>query len=47
MEDFLGRSFSIGRWIHTDGFARVVKKPEGTQGFVLLPKGWTVERTYG
>jgi hypothetical protein len=33
--------------IHPDGFARVVKTPEGTQGFVLLPKGPTVERTYG
>jgi transposase len=30
-----------------NGFARVVKTPEGSQGFVLLPKGSTVERTYG
>ena len=25
----------------------VVLRPEGTQGFVLLPKRWMVERTYG
>lgn len=25
----------------------VVLRPEGSQGFVLLPKRWTVERTYG
>lgn len=30
------------RWI-----IEVVLRPEGTQGFVLLPKRWTVERTYG
>jgi putative transposase len=37
----------LGDGIRVDGFAPVVKTPEGTQGFVLLPKGWTVERTYG
>jgi len=25
----------------------VVSRAQGTQGFVLLPKRWTVERTYG
>lgn len=25
----------------------VVLRPEGTQGFVLLPKRWMVDRTYG
>lgn len=30
------------RWI-----VEVVLRPQGTQGFVLLPKRWTVERTYG
>ena len=24
-----------------------VKRPEGTQGFLLLPKRWVVERTFG
>jgi putative transposase len=24
----------------------IVKRPEGTQGFLLLPKRWMVERTY-
>lgn len=30
------------RWI-----IEVVLRPEGAQGFVVLPKRWTVERTYG
>jgi putative transposase len=30
------------RWI-----IEVVLRPEGAQGFVLLPKRWTVERTFG
>ncbi len=25
----------------------IVKRPEGTQGFLLLPKRWIVERTFG
>jgi putative transposase len=24
----------------------IVKRPEGTKGFLLLPKGWIVERTF-
>jgi putative transposase len=25
----------------------IVKRPEGTKGFLLLPKRWVVERTFG
>jgi transposase len=44
---FSGVDFAQGimdnfRWV-----VEVVSRPEGTQGFVLLPKRWTVERTYG
>jgi transposase len=28
-------------------FLEVVLRPEGVKGFILLPKRWTVERTYG
>lgn len=30
------------RWL-----LEVVLRPDGVKGFVLLPKRWTVERTYG
>lgn len=41
-EDFLHWVIDTFRWI-----LEVVPRPEGAQGFVLLPKRWTVERTYG
>lgn len=41
-EDFLHWVIDTFRWI-----LEVVLRPEGSQGFVLLPKRWTVERTYG
>jgi len=41
-EDFLHWVVDTFRWI-----LEVVLRPEGAQGFVLLPKRWTVERTYG
>lgn len=41
-EDFLRWVMDTFRWI-----LEVVLRPEGAQGFVLLPKRWTVERTYG
>ena len=41
-EDFLHWVMDTFRWI-----LDVVLRPEGSQGFVLLPKRWTVERTYG
>lgn len=41
-EDFLHWVIDTFRWI-----LEVVLRPEGAQGFVLLPKRWTVERTYG
>lgn len=41
-EDFLHWVIDTFRWI-----LEVVLRPDGSQGFVLLPKRWTVERTYG
>ena len=41
-EDFLRWVMDTFRWI-----LEVVLCPESAQGFVLLPKRWTVERTYG
>jgi transposase len=41
-EAFLHWVFDTFRWI-LEG----VSRPEGTQGFILLPKRWMVERTYG
>ena len=41
-EEFLHWVMDTCRWI-----LEVVLRPEGSQGFVLLPKRWIVERTYG
>jgi putative transposase len=41
-ENFLHGVMDTFRWL-----LEVVLRPEGVQGFVLLPKRWTVERTYG
>lgn len=44
---FSGKEF--GQWV-MDTFRwilAVVLRPDGVKGFVLLPKRWTVERTYG
>jgi transposase len=44
---FSGEEF--GHWV-IDTFRwilEVVLRPDGVKGFVLLPKRWTVERTYG
>lgn len=41
-EGFLHWVMDTFRWI-----LEVVLRPEGAQGFVLLPKRWAVERTYG
>ncbi len=40
--DFLHWVMDTCRWI-----VDVVLRPNGSKGFVLLPKRWTVERTYG
>jgi transposase len=40
--DFLHWVMDICHWI-----VDVVLRPNGSRGFVLLPKRWTVERTYG
>ena len=34
-------AFLIGGWL-----LEIVKRPQGTQGFVLLPRRWIVERTF-
>lgn len=41
-EDFLHWVIDNFRWI-----LEVVLRPQGAKGFVLLPKRWIVERTYG
>jgi putative transposase len=41
-ENFLSSIMARFSWI-----LDVVLRPNGSQGFVLLPKRWTVERTYG
>ncbi len=41
-DEFLRWVIDTFRWI-----LELVLRPKGTQGFVLLPKRWTVERTYG
>ena len=40
--DFLHWVMDICHWV-----VDVVLRPNGSKGFVLLPKRWTVERTYG
>jgi len=36
-------------WVTTvrDWVVEIVKRPEGCKGFVLLPRRWVVERTFG
>jgi putative transposase len=36
-------------WVQTvcHWVLEIVKRPEGTKGFVLLPRRWVVERTFG
>lgn len=41
-EDFCHSIMDLFRW-----FLEVVLRPDGVKGFILLPKRWTVERTYG
>jgi transposase len=41
-EDFVHWVIDTFRWI-----LEVVLRPENAKGFVLLPRRWTVERTYG
>lgn len=41
-EDLMHWVMDLCRWM-----IEVVLRPEGTKGFILLPKRWTVERTYG
>lgn len=40
----------LGRWIKAQSprwHLEIVRRPDGSQGFVLLPKRWVVERTFG
>ena len=41
-EPFLHWVMDVCRWI-----VQVVLRPQGSQGFILLPKRWVVERTFG
>jgi putative transposase len=41
-EPFLRWVMDVCRWI-----VQVVLRPQGSKGFVLLPKRWVVERTFG
>jgi len=36
-------------WVTTvrDWALEIVKRPDGAKGFVLLPRRWVVERTFG
>ena len=36
-------------WVRSvrDWALEIVQRPEGTKGFVLLPRRWVVERTFG
>lgn len=38
-----GRSLRVWRTLRVE----IVSRPEGVKGFVLLPKRWVVERTFG
>jgi len=40
--DFMKWVMDTYRWI-----LEVIKRPENTKGFILLPKRWVVERTFG
>jgi putative transposase len=39
---FLEWVFTVCHWV-----VEIVKRPEGSKGFVLLPRRWVVERTFG
>lgn len=41
-EDFMQWVMDLCRWM-----IDVILRPDGTKGFILLPKRWVVERTYG
>ena len=44
---FSGEVFQVGNGETCGWIIKVVVRPEDVQGFVLLPKRWTVERTAG
>ena len=44
------RNDKLDRWMKTQGVGykiEVIKRPKDAEGFVLLPKRWVVERTFG
>jgi len=48
--DSKDHNHGLNQWIATESPGpwrlEVVRRPEGSQGFVLLPKRWVVERTF-
>lgn len=44
---YTGMEFKAWVWKLTGWLFEVVKRPEGTKGFAVLPRRWVVERTFG
>jgi putative transposase len=44
---YKGVEFKAWVWTLTGWLFEVVKRPEGTKGFTVLPRRWVVERTFG
>ncbi len=44
---YTGVEFKAWVWKLTGWIFEVVKRPEGTKGFAVLPRRWVVERTFG
>lgn len=44
---YSGVDFTAWVWKVTNWLFEVVVRPEGTQGFVVVPRRWVVERTFG
>ena len=44
---YSGVEFKAWVWKMTNWLFEVVVRPEGTQGFVVVPRRWVVERTFG
>ncbi len=44
---YTGVEFKAWVWKLTGWLLEIVKRPEGTRGFAVLPRRWVVERTFG